>query len=134
METKYYMKKLSGNDLGYRPNDPLGQPSNSQYILLHKWAFGDFFPNLIEKSTNFDFVIYHKSEIMQIPIKFSPNVNSLALKRKYADTGIFEPNDIMVFEKLSEGKFSITKISPKETVLYSKYHLISDGGHFTNEL
>ena len=64
MDTKYYMKKLGRNDLGYRKNDPPGQPSNSQTILLHKGAFGDFFPILTKKATNFDFIIYHKSEIM----------------------------------------------------------------------
>jgi hypothetical protein len=133
MNTKYYLKLLSRNDLGYRTTDPDGQPSNTQYILLHQGAFGGFFPNIIKEAI-FDFNIFHKTETMQITIKSSPKVSHLALKKKFADVGVFEPNDIIVFEKMSEGKYSITKISPKETVQYSKYLELSNGGHFTNNL
>jgi hypothetical protein len=133
MENKFYLKLLSRNDLGYRTTDPDGQPSNTQYILLHQAAFGGFFPKIVKEAA-FDFNIFHKSETMQITVKSSPKVSHLALKKKFADIGVFEPNDIIVFEKISEGKYSITKISPKETIQYSKYHEISNGGHFTNTL
>lgn len=119
MEHKFYLKKLTKNELGYRN----GKLSTGQMFYISKQAV-DFFPPLKVEVTN-DFVVL---EILTDYLQSSAFVNLVwhndKLNREQGtrdeyriylnqdiapDVYFFRPDDIILFEKISEKKYTLKK-------------------------
>ncbi len=119
MSYKYYLKKLTFNELGYRK----GQLSTGQMFYISKHA-ASFFPYLSAMTNNDSAVLELNVEYRNDPVfinmvyhndKFN-RVNGtrdeyrIYLNRDIApDDFFFRPNDIIVFERKGEHKYKLTK-------------------------
>lgn len=123
MKFKYFIKKLSPNDLGFRK----GIPGNSQYVLISQNAFGDFFPKFEgSKEFSFEIPILDKTIILELKAsvtKEGKKVTHLALNKKLVPPGTFIPEDIMLIENLGEERYKLIRIM-KEDIRYENYLLL----------
>ena len=118
MKFKYFIKKLSPNDLGFRK----GIPGNSQYVLISQNAFGDFFPKF-EGSKEFSFEIPILDKTFILEVKATAKVTHLALNKKLVPPGTLIPEDIMLIENLGEERYKLIRIM-KEDMKYENYLLL----------
>lgn len=112
---KFYLKKLTENELGYRN----GKLSNGQMFYISKQA-ADFFPPLSTEINNDSVVLEVNVEYRSEPVylnlvyhndKFNREDGTrdeyrIYLNREIApDDYFFRPDDIVVFERLDEHKY-----------------------------
>jgi hypothetical protein len=120
MSYKFYLKKLTSNELGYR-NDKL---VTGQIFYISKQAVS-FFPSLSTSINNdsinlqisvdyrdhpiFVNMVYHNDKYNRID--GTRDESRIYLNRDVApDDFFFRPNDIVIFEKISENYYSLKKI------------------------
>ncbi len=116
---KFYLKKLTANELGYRN----GKLSNGQLFYISKQA-ADFFPPLSTEINNVSVVLEVNVEYRSEPVylnlvyhndKFNKEDGTrdeyrIYLNREIApDDFFFRPDDIIVFERLDEHKYYLKK-------------------------
>jgi hypothetical protein len=118
MKFKYFIKKLSPNDLGFRK----GKPGNSQYVSISQKAFGDFFPKFEgRKEFSFQIPILDKTFILEVDA--TGKDTKLALNKTLVPPGTFIPEDIMLIENLGEERYKLIRIM-KEDIKYENYLLL----------
>lgn len=119
MSYKFYLKRLTANELGYRN----GKLSNGQMFFISKQA-ATFFPTLKNSILNDSIYIMINVEYCKSPIfvkyvfhndKYN-RINGtrdeyrIYLNRELAPNDFYyRPNDIIVFEKLEKGKYNLYK-------------------------
>jgi hypothetical protein len=126
MNYKYYLKKLTSNELGYRK----GKLANGQMFYISKQA-AEFFPPLSTDINNDSVVIELNVEYRSEPVylnlvyhndKFNREDGTRDEYRIYLNRDIapddffFRPDDIIVLERLDEYKYYLRKYrdgSPK---------------------
>ena len=116
---KFYLKKLTANELGYRN----GKLSNGQMFYISKQA-EDFFPSLSTDINNdavvIELLVEYQSEPVYLNLvyhndKFNRKDGTrdeyrIYLNREIApDDNFFRPDDIIVFERLDEHKYNLRK-------------------------
>ena len=126
---KYYLKKLTSNELGYRK----GKLTNGQMFYISKQA-SDFFPPLSTEINNDTAVLEFNVEYKEVPVylnlvyhndKFNREDGTrdeyrIYLKREIApDDFFFRPGDIIVLERKDEYKYVLEKFR-KGNVNYDK--------------
>jgi hypothetical protein len=119
MSYKYYLKKLTSNELGYRK----GKLSNGQMFYISKQA-ADFFPPLIAEINNdcvlLEFTVEYKEDPVYLNLVYhndkfnradgTRDEYRLYLNREIApDDFFFRPDDIIVIEKKDLHKYSLEK-------------------------
>jgi hypothetical protein len=119
MSYKYYLKKLTANELGYRK----GKLTNGQMFYISKQAT-DFFPPLSTEINNDSVILEFNVEYKEVPIylnlvyhndKFNREEGTrdeyrIYLNREIApDDFFFRPNDIIVIERKDEHKYVLEK-------------------------
>ncbi len=119
MAHKYYLKKLTSNELGYR-NDKL---KTGQILYISKQAV-DFFPPLRADINNDNVMLQISVEYREDPIyvnfvyhndKYNREDGTRDEYRIYLNREIapndyfFRPGDIVVFCKISESNYSLKK-------------------------
>jgi hypothetical protein len=122
---KYYLKKLTSNELGYRNNRLV----TGQIFYISKQAVS-FFPQLNPRVHNDSINIEVKVEYRTSPIfvnlvfhndKYSRSEGTrdeyrIYLNRDVApDDFFFRPNDIIIFERNGNDKYILTLIKPSNT-------------------
>lgn len=120
MEFKYYLKRLTFNELGYRK----GKLKNGQMFYISKQA-ACFFPQLSTKINNDTVILEIKVDYLESPVhlnfvyhndKFNREFGTrdeyrIYLNRELApDDFFFRPNDIIVFERVDESSYNLKKI------------------------
>jgi hypothetical protein len=120
MSYKYYLKKLTSNELGYRK----GQLKNGQMFYISKQA-ADFFPPLSKEVNNDSAMLEFNVEYKEDPIylnlvyhndKFNREDGTrdeyrIYLNREIApDDFFFRPVDIIVIERKDEHKYVLEKL------------------------
>jgi hypothetical protein len=126
---KYYLKKLTSNELGYRK----GKLTNGQMFYISKQA-SDFFPPLSTEINNDTAVLEFNVEYKEVPVylnlvyhndKFNREDGTrdeyrIYLNREIApDDFFFRPGDIIVLERKDEYKYVLEKFR-KGNVNYDK--------------
>jgi hypothetical protein len=116
---KYYLKKLTSNELGYRK----GKLSNGQMFYISKQA-ADFFPKLSTEINNDTAILEINVEYKNDPIflnlvyhndKFNREKGTrdeyrIYLNREIApDDFFFRPDDIIIFERIGENNYILNK-------------------------
>ena len=119
MENRYYLKKLTSNELGYRK----GKLSNGQMFYISKQAV-DFFPPLSSEINNDTAVLEFNVDYIEDPIylnlvyhndKYNREDGTRDEYRIYLNRDIapddffFRPNDIIVIERKDENKYILEK-------------------------
>jgi hypothetical protein len=119
MSYKYYLKKLTSNELGYRK----GKLSNGQMFYVSKQA-ADFFPLLSTEINNdtavLEFNVEYKKNTIYLNLvyhndKFNREDGTrdeyrIYLTREIApDDFFFRPGDIIVIERKDEHKYVLEK-------------------------
>jgi hypothetical protein len=119
MSYKYYLKKLTSNELGYRK----GKLSNGQMFYISKEA-AVFFPALSTEINNDTAVLEFNVEYKEHPVylnlvyhndKFNREDGTrdeyrIYLNREIApDDFFFRPSDIIVIERKDEYKYTLEK-------------------------
>jgi hypothetical protein len=119
MSYKYYLKKLTSNELGYRNNEL----KTGQIFYISKQAV-DFFPKLRPDVNNDSVNIQVSVEYRENPIyvnlvyhndKFNREDGTRDEYRIYLNRDIapndyfFRPNDIVVFFRINEFNYSLKK-------------------------
>jgi hypothetical protein len=119
MSCKYYLKKLTSNELGYRK----GKLSNGQMFYVSKQA-ADFFPPLSPNINNDSVLLEINVEYKEHPVylnlvyhndKFNRENGTrdeyrIYLSREIApDDFFFRPLDIIVFERRAEHKYFLQR-------------------------
>lgn len=119
MYHKYYLKKLTSNELGYRK----GKLSNGQMFYISKQA-ANFFPKLSTEINNdnaileinvaykndpvFLNLVYHNDKFNRE--KGTRDEYRIYLNREIApDDFFFRPDDIIIFERIGENKYILNK-------------------------
>jgi hypothetical protein len=120
MSYKYYLKKLTSNELGYRK----GKLTNGQMFYISKQA-ADFFPPLSKEVKNDSAMLEFNVEYKEDPIylnlvyhndKFNREDGTrdeyrIYLNREIApDDFFFRPGDIIVIERKGEHKYILEKL------------------------
>jgi hypothetical protein len=120
MSYKYYLKKLTSNELGYRK----GKLTNGQMFYISKQA-ADFFPPLSKEVNNDSAMLEFNVEYKEDPIflnlvyhndKFNREDGTrdeyrIYLNREIApDDFFFRPGDIIVIERKDEHKYILEKL------------------------
>ena len=126
---KYYLKKLTSNELGYRK----GKLTNGQMFYISKQA-SDFFPPLSTEINNDTAVLEFNVEYKEVPVylnlvyhndKFNREDGTrdeyrIYLNREIApDDFFFRPGDIILLERKDEYKYVLEKFR-KGNVNYDK--------------
>jgi hypothetical protein len=119
MSYKYYLKKLTSNELGYRK----GKLTNGQMFYISKQA-ADFFPPLSKEVNNDNAVLEFNVEYKEDPIylnlvyhndKFNREDGTRDEYRIYLNREIspddffFRPDDIIVIERKDEHQYVLEK-------------------------
>jgi hypothetical protein len=119
MSYKYYIKKLTSNELGYRN----GKLTNGQMFYISKQAIV-FFPPLSTEINNDFVVLEFNVEYREDPIylnfvyhndKFNREGGTRDEYRIYLNRDIapddyfFRPDDILLFERKDENKYKLRK-------------------------
>jgi hypothetical protein len=119
MSYKYYLKKLTSNELGYRKE----KLTNGQMFYISKQA-ADFFPPLSKEINNDSAMLEFNVEYKEDPVylnlvyhndKFNREDGTrdeyrIYLNREIApDDFFFRPGDIIVIEKMDEHKYFLEK-------------------------
>jgi hypothetical protein len=119
MSYRYYLKKLTSNELGYRK----GKLSNGQMFYISKQA-ADFFPLLSSKINNDSVVIevnveYRTESVSLVLVYHNDKFNRedgtrdeyrIYLNRDIApDDFFFRPGDIILFEKKDKNQYFLSK-------------------------
>jgi hypothetical protein len=122
---KYYLKKLTSNELGYRNNRLV----TGQIFYISKQA-ASFFPPLNPKvhndSTNIEVKVEYRTSPIFVNLVFHNDKYSrtegtrdeyrIYLNRDVApDDFFFRPNDIIIFERNDNDKYILTLIKPSDT-------------------
>jgi hypothetical protein len=122
---RYYLKKLTSNELGYRNNRLV----TGQIFYISKQAVS-FFPILNPKIHNDSINIEVKVEYKETPIfvnlvfhndKYSRSEGTRDEYRIYLNRDIapddffFRPNDIIIFEREALNKYVLTLVKPSDT-------------------
>jgi hypothetical protein len=130
---KYYLKKLTSNELGYRK----GKLSNGQMYYISKQA-ADFFPKLSTEINNDTAILEINVEYKNDPVflnlvyhndKFNREKGTrdeyrIYLNREIApDDFFFRPDDIIIFERKGENKYILQKYR-KGSDLYNNLELL----------
>ena len=133
MSYKYYLKKLTSNELGYRK----GKLTNGQMFYISKQA-ADFFPPLSIEINNDTAVLEFNVEYKEDPVylnlvyhndKFNREDGTrdeyrIYLNREIApDDFFFRPRDIIVIERKDEHKYVLEKFR-EGNKNYDKLHAI----------
>jgi hypothetical protein len=133
MSYKYYLKKLTSNELGYRN----GKLTTGQMIYISKQA-AEFFPSLSSEINNDTVDIVFKVDYKQEPIFLSLVYHNdkynrvdgtrdeyrIYLNRDIApDDFFFRPDDIIVIERIIENKYKLVRYR-KENNEYDKLNEI----------
>lgn len=120
MSYKYYLKKLTSNELGYRK----GKLTNGQMFYISKQAL-DFFPSLSKEVNNDSAMLEFNVEYKEDPIylnlvyhndKFNREDGTrdeyrIYLNREIApDDFFFRPGDIIIIERKDEHKYILEKL------------------------
>jgi hypothetical protein len=120
MRNKLYLKKLGAQELGYRK----GKQTTGGYFYISKNATS-FFPELSKSKLNDTVVLEFKVDYRNEPIfinlvyhndKFcklsgSRDEYRIYLNRDIApDDYFFRPNDIIIFQRIEENKYSLERI------------------------
>lgn len=120
MNCRYYLKKLTSNELGYRK----GKLTNGQMFYISKQAIA-FFPSLSKKVNNDTVVLEFSVEYKEKPIylnlvyhndKFNREGGTrdeyrIYLNREIApDDFFFRPGDIILIERKDENRYILEKI------------------------
>lgn len=118
MKYRYYIKKLTSNELGYRK----GRLVTGQFFYISKQAT-DFFPALSPKVNNdtviLEFIVEYRSESVWLNLvyhndKFNRTDGTrdeyrIYLNRDAApDDFIFRPDDIIVMERKTDNKYKLS--------------------------
>lgn len=119
MGYKYYLKKLTGNELGYRS----GKLTTGQMFYISKQA-AIFFPPLSTKINNdsaiLEFTVNYRNNPIYLKFvyhndKFNRETGTrdeyrIYLNREIApDDFFFRPDDIIVIERMSDNKYVLEK-------------------------
>jgi hypothetical protein len=119
MNYKYYLKKLTSNELGYRK----GKLTNGQMFYISKQA-AEFFPPLSTDINNDSVVIELNVEYRSEPVylnlvyhndKFNREDGTRDEYRIYLNRDIapddffFRPGDIILFERKDEHKYALAR-------------------------
>ncbi len=149
MGYKFYLKKLTSNELGYRK----GKLTNGQMFYISKQA-ADFFPPLSTEINNDNAVLEFNVEYKEDPVylnlvyhndKFNRENGTrdeyrIYLNREIApDDFFFRPGDIVVLERKDEHKYILEKFRLGNKA-YNQLHEIISGNKMrgqhamTNEL
>lgn len=122
---KYYLKKLTSNELGYRNNRLV----TGQIFYISKQAVS-FFPPLNPKvhndSTNIEVKVEYRTSPIYVNLVFHNDKYSrsegtrdeyrIYLNRDVApDDFFFRPNDIIIFERIANDKYILSLIKPSDT-------------------
>jgi hypothetical protein len=122
---KYYLKKLTSNELGYRNNRLV----TGQIFYISKQAVS-FFPPLNPKvhndSTNIEVKVEYRTSPIFVNLVFHNDKYSrsegtrdeyrIYLNRDIApDDFFFRPNDIIIFERNANDKYILSLIKPSDT-------------------
>lgn len=122
---RYYIKKLTSNELGYRNNRLV----TGQIFYISKQAVS-FFPSLNPKIHNDSINIEVNVEYKATPIfvnlvfhndKYSRSEGTrdeyrIYLNRDLApDDFFFRPNDIIIFERVAPEKYILTLLKPSDS-------------------
>ena len=133
MSNKYYLKKLTSNELGYRK----GKLTNGQMFYISKQA-ADFFPPLSKEVNNdfamLEFNVEYKEDPIYLNLvyhndKFNREDGTrdeyrIYLNREIApDDFFFRPDDIIVFKRKDEYKYVLEKFR-EGNLIYNKLHTI----------
>lgn len=133
MCNKYYLKKLTSNELGYRK----GKLSNGQIFYISKQA-ANFFPKLSKELNNDTAILEINVEYKNDPVflnlvyhndKFNREKGTrdeyrIYLNREIApDDFFFRPDDIIIFERKGENKYILQKYR-KGSDLYNNLELL----------
>jgi hypothetical protein len=133
MKYKYYLKKLTSNELGYRK----GKLTNGQMFYISKQAT-DFFPPLSTEINNDSAVLEFNVEYKEDPVylnlvyhndKFNREDGTrdeyrIYLNREIApDDFFFRPDDIIVIERKDDHKYKLEKFREGNTE-YDKLNLL----------
>jgi hypothetical protein len=133
MNYKYYLKKLTSNELGYRK----GKLTNGQFFYISKQA-ADFFPPLSTEINNDNVVLEFNVEYKDDPVylnlvyhndKFNRDDGTrdeyrIYLNREIApDDFFYRPGDIIVLERKDEQKYFLEKFR-KGDIKYDKLDAI----------
>ncbi len=131
MSYKYYLKKLTSNELGYRN----GKLTNGQLFYISKQA-ASFFPPLSTKINNdtalLEFNVEYKTDPIYLNLvyhndKFNREGGTrdefrIYLNREIApDDFFFRPDDIIVIERRDEYKYVLEKFR-EGNLIYDKLH------------
>lgn len=146
-EFKYYLKKLTSNELGYRNNRLV----TGQIFYISKQAVS-FFPSLNPKvhndSTNIEVKVEYRTSPIFVNLVFHNDKYSrsegtrdeyrIYLNRDVApDDFFFRPNDIIIFERNDNNKYTLTLIKPSDTKYLHFENLIKEnfvrGSHALTE-
>jgi len=119
MGNRYYLKKLTSNELGYRN----GKLSTGQMFYISKQAT-DFFPPLSSEINNDSVMLEFEVDYRSIPVylnlvyhndKFNREGGTRDEYRIYLNRDIapddffFRPEDILILERLTETKYALSK-------------------------
>ena len=133
---KYYLKKLTSNELGYRK----GKLTNGQMFYISKQA-SDFFPPLSTEINNYTAVLEFNVEYKEVPVylnlvyhndKFNREDGTrdeyrIYLNREIApDDFFFRPGDIIVLERKDEYKYVLEKFRKGNVNYYKLDSIITE--------
>jgi len=119
MSHRYYLKKLTSNELGYRK----GRLSNGQMLYVSKQA-ASFFPPLSRAVNNdsvlLEFTVDHREHPVWLNIVYHNDLFNreggtrdeyrIYLSRDMApDDFFFRPDDIVLMERIAEGRYALTR-------------------------
>ena len=124
-EFKFYIKKLTSNELGYRNNRLV----TGQIFYISKQAvsfFPSLNPNIHNDSINIQVKVEYHSSPIQVNLVFhndkysrsegTRNEYRIYLNRDIApDDFFFRPNDIIIFEREATDKYVLSIIKPSDT-------------------
>lgn len=142
MSYKYYLKKLTSNELGYRK----GKLTNGQIFYISKQAV-DFFPLLSSEVNNdtavLEFIVEYKAHPIYLNLVYHNDKYNreegtrdeyrIYLNREIApDDYFFRPDDIIVIERRDEYKYVLKKFREGNNK-YDKLDAIINGSRMRGQ-
>ena len=139
MNYKFYVKKLTSNELGYRK----GKLSTGQMFYISKQAI-EFFPTLSKTLNNATVTLEFEVEYRKDPIfinlvyhndKYNRDKGTrdefrIYLNREIApDDFFFRPDDIIIFERISETRYRLNKFREGNDE-YSRFNKMIENTNF----
>ena len=133
MRYRYYIKKLTANELGYRN----GHLTTGQMFYISKQAV-DFFPHLSSKVMNdtvvLEFSVDYKNDPVYLNLVYHNDkyIRSFGTRDEYRiylnreiapDDFFYRPGDLIVIERLDDNKYNLKRFRDGDH-LYNKLDLI----------